>query len=116
MNRVTINGCTYNIPSGSVSIINGQIFVDGKEFDVNDPNIKNSMPKTINITVEGNVDSVKCNGSVTVNNGDVHKSIDCGGSVDIEGNVEGGIDCGGSVRIGGHHTGDIDAGGSVKTR
>ena len=69
------------------------------------------MPKTINITVEGNVDSVKCNGSVTVNNGDVHKSIDCGGSVDIEGNVEGGIDCGGSVRIGGHHTGDIDAGG-----
>ncbi|MDV3426599.1 MAG: hypothetical protein LIR50_05350 [Bacillota bacterium] len=115
-NRVIINGHTYDVPNGNISIVNSKIFVDVKEFTVNGLDIKNNIPKTVNITIEGNVNSVKCNGSVIVSNGEVHKRIDCGGSVDVAGNVDGLIDCGGSVRIRGYHTGDIDAGGSVRTR
>lgn len=114
-NKVTINGKTIKLPSNNnVSIINGKVFVDGKEVDTSDTDLNNNC-KVINITVEGNVDRIDCSGSVEVK-GNVSKGIDCGGRVEITGQVDGDIDCGGSVKIIGSHKGDIDAGGSVSIR
>jgi hypothetical protein len=113
-NKVTINGKTIQVPNGNVSIINNKVFVNGKEIDTSDTDLKSNCG-TINISVEGNVDKIDCNGSVKVK-GNVSKGIDCGGSVEITGDVDGLIDCGGSVKITGSHKGDIDAGGSVSVR
>lgn len=110
-NKVTINGKTIQVPNGNVSIINNKVFVDGKEIDTSDTDLSKSS--IVNISIEGNVDKIHCNGSVEVK-GNVSKGIDCGGSVQITGDVDGAIDCGGSVRITGSHKGEIDAGGSVR--
>jgi len=112
--KVTVNGKTVQVPSGNVSVINGKIFVDGKEFDTKDTDLGKGYG-TVNITIEGNVDKIECNGSVEVK-GNVSKGIDCGGSCDITGNVNGDIDSGGSCKIVGEHKGSIDAGGSVSIR
>ena len=114
-NKVTINGKTIKLPSNNnVSVINGKVFVDGKEVDTNDTDLNNGCG-TVNIVIEGNVDRIDCSGSVEVK-GNVSKGIDCGGGVEINGQVDGDIDCGGSVKIVGSHKGNIDAGGSVSVR
>lgn len=78
MNTITCSG-------NSISINNGIIKVDGKT-------IKNGLQGSLTVVVNGDVESLKCDGSVTVN-----------------GNVNNFIDCGGSAKV----TGDVDAGGSV---
>ena len=114
-NKVTINGKTIKLPSNNnISVVNGKVFVDGKEVDTSDTDLQNSN-SIINISIEGNVDRIDCSGSVEVK-GNVSKGIDCGGSVSITGDVNGDIDCGGSANIKGSHKGDIDAGGSVSVR
>ena len=113
-NKVTINGKTIEVPNGNVSIIGDKIFVNGEEVNTYGTDLKNSCD-VINVIIDGNVEQIKCNGSVKVK-GDVLKGIDCGGSVDITGDVSGNIDCGGSVKINGEHKGSIDAGGSVSVR
>jgi hypothetical protein len=109
-NSVVINGKKIDLPPGNVSIINGKIYVDNKEIDIDNEDFKNAG--IVNVSIHGNVDKVDCNGSVQVQ-GEVKGSIECNGSVNIVGNVTGDIDCGGSVRITGDHKGEIDAGGSV---
>lgn len=111
-NNITVNGRTISVGDcNNLSIINGKVFIDGKEFKHD--NFTNK--EIVNITIEGNVGKLDCGGSVTVN-GNVEDYIDCGGSVTVTGEVNGGIDCGGSCTIKGNHTGRIDAGGSVTTR
>lgn len=110
-NKVVINGVEIkNIPNGNISISNGKIFVDGKEFDSENMNL--SENNTINIFITGNVGSIQCNGSVDVK-GNVIGNIDCGGNVTVEHDVNGDVDCSGSVKIGGSVDGDIDSCGSV---
>lgn len=113
-NTVTINGKTIQVPNGNVSVINNKVFVNGKEIDTSDTDLKGNCG-TVNISIEGNADRIECNGSVQVK-GNVSKGIDCGGSIEITGDVDGAIDCGGSVKITGSHKGEIDAGGSVSVR
>ena len=110
-NKVVINGVEIkNIPNGNISMSNGKIFVDGKEFDSENMNL--SENNTINIFITGNVGDIQCNGSVDVK-GNVIGNIDCGGNVTVEHDVNGDVDCSGSVKIGGSMDGDIDSCGSV---
>lgn len=95
---MTINGKTKEVQNGSISIINDKIFINGKEINTDDTDLKNDFG-VINIIINGNVEKVECNGSV-----------------EVKGNVSKGIDCGGSVKINGDHTGSIDAGGSVSVK
>ena len=111
-NKANINGKTYDIPSGNISIINGVVFVNGKKFNTDDA--YTSEDRVINIQIEGNVENVNCNGNIEVK-GNVGE-IDCGGSATIIGDIKGSVDCGGSCSIRGIHVGSIDAGGSVSVR
>lgn len=111
-NQMQINGVMINVPSNaSVSIINGQLYVNGKKYDGEELENK----QVVHVTIQGDIEDIDCGGSVTVN-GSVNGYIDCGGSVKVDGSVDGPIDCGGSCTILGNHQGRIDAGGSVITR
>lgn len=111
-NKVVINGVEIkNIPNGNISISNGKIFVDGKEFD--SANVSLSENNTINIFITGNVGNIQCNGSVDIK-GNVSGSIECGGSVTVGNNTYGNIDCSGNVTVERDVNGDIDCSGSVK--
>jgi len=105
-NKVTINGKTIQVPNGNVSIINSKVFVNGKEIDTSDTDL-NTGCGIVNISIEGNVEKIDCNGSVEVK-GSVSKGIDCNGSIHIIGDVDGKIDCGGSVKIQGDHEGSFN--------
>ncbi len=108
-NVQVVNGVKINVPKGAtISIKNGEVYINGTKYE--GEGLKGK--EAVNIIVEGEVNSVDCLGSVTVN-GQVCGSIDCGGSVTISGDMEGDIDCGGSVLVKGKHSGRIDAGGSV---
>lgn len=110
--KVTVDGKVFIINSTNVSIINGQIYADGKLY-INDNTVFKKDTVIQNVTIEGNVETVDCGGSVVVT-GNVNKDIDCGGSATIKGSVTGNIDAGGSVSVQGDHKGSIDAGGSVR--
>lgn len=125
--NVNINGKKYSFKGNDVTIENGKIFVDGKEFK-EDEDLSNGA-KIVNVVIEGNINSLKCDcsasvsgnvdeincaGSVTVG-GSVNNDIDCGGSCTVNGDVKGNVDCGGSCTVNGSHIGNIDAGGSVRT-
>lgn len=108
--RITINGKTFNLPSGTVSICNDKVYVNGKVIE-EEIILKAMDTKTINITVMGDCGDINANGDVKVK-GDVRGSIDAGGDVTC-GNVNGDVDTGGDVvckNIGG----SIDAGGNVR--
>lgn len=111
-NQMQINGVMINVPSNaSVSVINGQLYVNGKKYDGEELENK----QVVHVTIQGDIKDIDCGGSVTVN-GSVNGSIECGGSVTVDGRVDGSIDCGGSCTVLGNHQGRIDAGGSVTTR
>lgn len=102
MNTININGKTYQ--GNSLSVINGHVFIDGKDVDDKD------LPKTIlQIEVKGDLVSLQTNASV--NCGNVNGNVDAGGSVNCD-KVTGDITAGGSVNcddVGGN----VVAGGSV---
>lgn len=84
-----------------ITCYNGELNVGGKTIY--------KTQETIHLIVDGNIEILNADGSVTVN-GNVGK-IDCGGSV-IAGDVNGNVDCEGSVNaknIGGN----VDCEGSV---
>lgn len=111
-NQMQINGVMINVPSNaSVSVINGQLYVNGKKYDGEELENK----QVVHVTLQGDIKDIDCVGSVTVN-GSVNGSIECGGSVTVDGSVDGSIDCGGSCTVLGNHQGRIDAGGSVITK
>lgn len=101
MNTVTINGVTIS-HSGSISVINGKVIVDGKDVTPN--------AKEINISVDGPIEKLEVDActklSVVGNVGNV-KTVS--GGVDITGNVTGSVSCvSGRVDCG-------NIGGSVST-
>ncbi|MBR0488197.1 hypothetical protein IJJ39_00765 [Candidatus Saccharibacteria bacterium] len=108
MNIVRVNGKRINIPNGhSVSIINGDVFVDGRRYT------ENENLKQVNIVIEGSCDSLRvysCN-QVEVK-GDVRGVLEAGGSVIVHGNAHNKVDAGGDIHCG-DVGGDVDAGGSV---
>lgn len=113
VSKVTINGVTRIIKGNNISIQNNKIFVDGKEY-IDEENIDLMSSKIINITINGDIESIDTAGDLNVigNCG----NIDCAGSCKIEGDVNGDIDCAGSCNINGKHIGKIDACGSVSIK
>ncbi len=109
MNQVTINGKTIT-SSGSISIINGKVFIDGKEQETGDA-------KEINISIEGNVETLNAPGCNNIKvSGDVTKLSTSSGDVEVGGNVFSGIQCSsGDVEVGGDVSGSIQtSSGDVK--
>lgn len=111
MSTVNVNGKVYNIPNGkSISVINDKVFVDGKLF----AGEEDSNVKTINITIEGNVDTVEVDSCNKLEiNGDVNGPLITGGSATVSGNVSQGVQTGGSLKCG-DIGGNVNAFGSVK--
>lgn len=103
MNKVTINGKTYN-GKHSVSVINSRVIIDGVE--ITDPD----LPKTVlQIDVTGTLGELTTDASVNCD--DVRGSIEAGGSVNCD-KVGGDVHAGGSVNCD-DVSGSVNAGGSV---
>lgn len=85
-NSVTVNNKTINVPKGaSVSVVNGQVFVNGKPYE----NL--GKDTTVNLIINGDVGSIITKGPVQCHKvlGDVEAGnyVECG---DIGGNVHSG--------------------------
>ena len=108
MVNMNINGRQFNLGNvNNITIRNGKVIVNGSNIsDLEE------FGRTIEITINGNVNSLDCDGSVTVE-GDV-ETVSCGGHCDVKGDVER-VSAGGSVNCG-NVIGDIRAGGSVNCR
>ena len=83
MNAVTVNGKTYNLPNGNVSVIgnivycNGKIVTDCDEFDA----------KEITIIVQGDNNTVSSDGADITVNGNANNVSTKSGDVKISGNA-----------------------------
>nr|WP_312985445.1 hypothetical protein [Clostridioides sp.] len=109
-NRVNVNGIEINIPNGSsVSVQNGTVYIDGKEYK----NEELKDKQIVNLIVNGDPQNV--NASNVEVNGTVKNNIDASGNVTVYGDMEANIDAMGNVTINGSHTGKIDAMGNVIT-
>jgi GTPase len=106
MNRITINGKTYEA-TGSISVINGRVSVNGTTLTETEETV-------VRIEIEGNLTSLTTDASVSMK-GNVTGNVDAGGSVSVGGNITGNVDAGGSVNCG-NVSGSVDAGGSVNCR
>lgn len=97
MNRVTINGVTYD-GARSISVSNGRVTIDGKQVDHGEVN--NNILK---VEVTGVLERLEADGDVQaggdVSCDDVGGTVQCGGDVRC-GNVSGSIMAGGDVRHG----------------
>lgn len=103
MNKIIINGKEIKCNGNNISVINNKVYVDGKI--ISEEAVKNS-----DIYVYGNVENIKCEGSVHCN--DVKGDIKARGSVSCD-NVGGNINCEGSVSCD-NVKDSIIVGGSVK--
>lgn len=103
MNRIVINGKTLNCSGSNISIINNQIFVDGKQ-------VSGDVTKKCDVHIYGDVGNIDCEGSVSCNN--VNGDIFAGGSVNCD-DVGGNVHCGGSCNCD-EVKGNVNAGGSVR--
>lgn len=115
---ITINGKTYN--GNSVSIVNGRVYIDGKE------SLPGEEGKEINIVVTGNIENLEVDACQKILvTGNVGKVKTVSGDVDVNGNItgdvqttSGDIECekiDGSIQT---TSGDVscgNVGGSVKT-
>lgn len=104
MATIVINGHTFS--GRSVSILNGQVTIDGVRQD-------GTLSGVVEIKVtEGVLGEMRTDASVSC--GDINGSVSAGGSVNCE-NIGGNVTAGGSVN-GGNVKGSVSAGGSVRTR
>lgn len=108
--KFTINGKTFSGSGQSVSIINGRLFVDGKEVDLESEAHSGIVEVRI---LEGTIQNLKSDTNITVEKADVLGSVDARMSVTVHGNVQGNVDAGQSVTIAGDVGGDVNAGQSV---
>lgn len=100
---IFMNG--VRIASGNNIVMNGDtIYVDGKQISVADAG------PVVNITVEGNIESLRSDAAGVVVNGNVGEVRSTSGSVSVREDVSGSVSSvSGSVRVGG------SVGGSVST-
>jgi len=89
MNTVYVNGKKYTLPNGSVSVINNKVYWNGKLVEDCDL----LKEKTINITIEGNVEGdVKCDTIKSINIKGSCKNIEThNGTVKIGGDIIGNV-------------------------
>ncbi len=100
MSSITINGKTYQ--GNNISVINNKVFIDGQD--------QTPDSKTINISIEGNVETLKVDVcDKVVINGNVGSASSVSGDIDIQGDVLGGVtSVSGDIKCG-------TIGGSVST-
>ena len=106
MGKVIINGKTFNY-TGSLTMINGKFFVDGKE--VTDWEDLTKDQKHIDIKVEGNIERLQVDAcdSVTIT-GNCNKVKTLSGDVEIGGDVDGDVESvSGNIDIFGNVGGDV---------
>lgn len=87
MNKITVNGKTYETEGKNISVINGVVTVDGKQ-------VGGEVSGVVEIKFEGDLASLKSDASVSC--GNVQGTVQAGGSVNAD-NVGGDINAGGSV-------------------
>ena len=89
MNTVCVNGKKYTLPNGSVSVVNNKVYWNG--ILVEDCDLLKE--KTINITIEGNVEGdIKCDTIESINIKGSCKNIETyNGEVKIDGDVDGNV-------------------------
>lgn len=107
-NHVVVNGVSYDLPPGNVSINNGVIYVNGQRFDTGGA----PAAGVVEVRIVGEALAVTSDASVTVE-GDVRGNVQAGGSVKC-GNVGGSVSAGGSIKADGKLGGNVSAGGSVR--
>jgi hypothetical protein len=107
MGKICINGKTYDVGDGNVSVINNEVYCNGKLVS----DLKDFSEKKIRIIIEGDL-----KGDLKTSSGDVEITGNVGGSVQTQ---SGDVDISGTV--GGSITtmsGDVkcgNVGGSVST-
>lgn len=102
-NNVQINGKSYNVPNGNISIIGEDIYVNGKRFDTGDEAMS---AKILNIVINGDVDKVEGN-SVEVS-GNAGNVSTVSGDISIRGSVDGNVSStSGDVEISGSVSGNV---------
>jgi hypothetical protein len=106
MNTIIINGTKIQTNGKNISVIGNSIYVDN-DLVIGD------LKGTVNVRFEGDLASLKCNGSATIN-GNIKGNVDVGGSLTCN-DIVGNVDTGGSLKCG-NISGDVDAGGSVSMR
>lgn len=107
MGTIVINGKKFHY-EGSLTIINGRYFVNGKE--VKDLEELTKDQKQINIEIHGDVEKldIDCCDQITIT-GNVKKVKTTSGDVEINGNVDGDVESvSGSIDCG-------DVGGDART-
>lgn len=110
---VTVNGKTYNLPSGNVSVIGNKVYCDGKLVeDCND--IKE---KEITIIVYGENNTIKTDcGDITVN-GNANNVSSASGDIQIAGNTNNVSTTSGDVTIRGDIHGNCQTlSGDIKAK
>jgi hypothetical protein len=103
MGNITINGRSYS--GRNVSIINGQVIIDGKVDDGFE-----STSRIVEVRVTGDLCSLRTDASVVMH-GQISGNLNAGGSVSCD-DVGGNISAGGSVNCD-NVSGSVTAGGSV---
>jgi len=109
INKFTINGKSFTSMSGSVSVINGRVFIDGKEVSGEEGQVSGVVEIRV---LEGQIQNLRSDASITVE-GDVQGNVDAGVSASVGGSVGGQVEAGGSAKVGGSVGGSVAAGGSV---
>lgn len=106
MGKVTVNGKTFKY-DGTLTMINGRFFVDGKE--VKDWESLTKDQKHIDIKVEGNIDKLQVDTcDIITITGNCNKVKTVSGDVEIGGDVEGDVESvSGDVDIHGKVAGDV---------
>lgn len=82
---VQINGKTYNLPSGNISVIDNKIYCDGKLVE----NCNEIKDKVISIKITGDNCHVSCASGDIIINGSAVNAETQSGDISITGNVDG---------------------------
>lgn len=107
--KTVVNGVEIDVPNGSsISVINGDVYIDNKKYT--EGVLEDG--KVVHITINGDVGNLKADCEVTVQ-GNVNGRVDSGMSVDVYGDVNGNVSSGMSIDIKGNQTGNVSAGMSV---
>lgn len=86
---VVCNGNRIEVSGSNISVINGRVFVDGKEYTDEDKNVKY---KDITIVVNGSPEVVRNESGNIIVRGDVKGNVGAAsGDIEISGNVGGNV-------------------------
>lgn len=102
---ININGVKKTITDNAdITIHSDSVFVNGND-------LSGKVNKGMKITIEGNVRSIDCQGSLSVT-GDVYGNIRTNGSTNINGNVVGNVEASGNCSCK-NISGDVSCNGKL---